>query len=97
MERAHDSTQGEASCGVRGGGRLHAVKLLCFPAWWCLRLGRYFLQGGLLGVDMFAHDKSVIAYRGRSRPPETVVDHKRQPHQQLGLLPGCTSSVCCLW
>jgi UDP-N-acetylglucosamine transferase subunit ALG13 len=47
--------------------------------------------GGLLHVDMFAHNKSGIAYHDRNRRSETVVNHKREPHQQPRLLPSCTN------
>jgi hypothetical protein len=43
--------------------------------------------GELLHVDMFAHNKSGIAYRDGNRRSETVVNHKREPHQQPRLLP----------
>jgi hypothetical protein len=36
---------------------------------------------------MFAHNKSGIAYRDGNRRSKTVVNHKREPHQQLRLLP----------
>jgi hypothetical protein len=50
------------------------------------------LMGGeLLHVDMFAHNKSGIAYRDGNRRSKTVVNHKREPHQQLRLLPSCTN------
>jgi hypothetical protein len=48
-------------------------------------------EGGLLHVDMFAHNKSGIAYRDGNRRSKTVVNHKREPHQQLRLLPSCTN------
>jgi hypothetical protein len=48
--------------------------------------------GGLLHVDMFAHNKSGIAYRDGNRRSMIVVNHKREPHQQLRLLPSCTIS-----
>jgi hypothetical protein len=41
----------------------------------------------MLHVDMFAHNNNGIAYRDRNRRSETVVDHKREPHQQPRLLP----------
>jgi hypothetical protein len=41
--------------------------------------------GELLHVDMFAHNKSGIAYRDGNRRSKTVVNHKREPHQQLRL------------
>jgi hypothetical protein len=47
--------------------------------------------GELLHVDMFAHNKSGIAYRDGNRRSKTVVNHKREPHQQLRLLPSCTN------
>jgi hypothetical protein len=47
--------------------------------------------GELLHVDMFAHNKSGIAYQDRNRRPETVVNHKREPHQQPRLPPSCTN------
>jgi hypothetical protein len=43
-------------------------------------------RGGVY-IDMFAHNKSGIAYLDRKRGSETVVDHKREPHQQPILLP----------
>jgi hypothetical protein len=33
-------------------------------------------------VDMFAHNKSGIAYQDGNRRSKTVVNHKREPHQQ---------------
>jgi hypothetical protein len=42
-------------------------------------------------VDMFAHNKSGIAYRDGNRRSETAVNHKREPHQQPSLLPSCTN------
>jgi hypothetical protein len=39
--------------------------------------------GGLLHVDMFAHNNGGIAYRDRNQLSETVVDHKREPELQL--------------
>jgi hypothetical protein len=47
--------------------------------------------GGLLHVDMFAHNKSGIAYRDGNRRSKPVVNHKREPHQQPRLLPSCTN------
>jgi hypothetical protein len=47
--------------------------------------------GGLLHVDMIAHNKSGIAYRDGNRQSETVASHKREPHQQPSLLPSCTN------
>jgi hypothetical protein len=47
--------------------------------------------GGLSHVDMFAHNKSGIAYRDGKRRSETVVNHKRAPHQQPTLLPSYTN------
>jgi hypothetical protein len=38
-----------------------------------------YLGGGLLHVDMFAHNKSGIAYREGNRRSKTVVNHKREP------------------
>jgi hypothetical protein len=49
------------------------------------------LGGGLLHVDTFAHNKSGIAYRDGNRRSKTVVNHEREPHQQLRLLPSCTN------
>jgi hypothetical protein len=49
------------------------------------------LWGELLHEDMFAHNESGIAYRDRNRRSETVVDHKREPHQQPRLLPSCAN------
>jgi hypothetical protein len=47
---------------------------------------------GAVHVDMFAHNKSGIAYRkdfdGRR---DTVVIHKGKPHQQPRLLPSGTN------
>jgi hypothetical protein len=40
----------------------------------------------VLHVDMFALNKSGIAYQDRSRRSETAVNHKRNPHQQLRYL-----------
>jgi hypothetical protein len=56
-------------------------------------------EGGLLHVDMCTHNKSGITYQDRNRRPETVVDHKKAPHQQPWLLPSCTTLVillCCV-
>jgi hypothetical protein len=41
-----------------------------------LKARYYPSRGVLLHVDMFAHNKSGIAYRNRNRRPETVVDNK---------------------
>jgi hypothetical protein len=49
---------------------------------------------GLLHVDMFAHNKSGIAYRDGNRRSETVVNHTREPHRQPRLLPSCTNHLC---
>jgi hypothetical protein len=50
------------------------------------------ILGDLLHVDMLAHNNSGIACRGRNRRPETVVDYKREPHQQPRLL--SSSEIC---
>jgi hypothetical protein len=39
-------------------------------------------------IDVFAHNGSGVAWQDTNEQPETVVDHKRGPHQQLRL---------CLW
>jgi hypothetical protein len=38
--------------------------------------------GVVLHVDMFAHNKSGIAYQDRNQRPATVVNNMRAPHQQ---------------
>jgi hypothetical protein len=53
----------------------------------CADRGGGIYGGELLHVDMFAHNKSGIAYRDGNRWSKTVVNHKREPHQQLRLLP----------
>jgi hypothetical protein len=55
------------------------------------RVDKFFFLEELLHVDMFAHNKSGIAYRDGNRRSKTVVNHKREPHQQLRLLPSCTN------
>lgn len=50
----------------------------------------YLGGGGLLHVDMFAHNKSGIAYQNRNRRPGTVVNHSREPHRQPRLPPSYT-------
>jgi hypothetical protein len=57
----------------------------------CRQVPQQILGGELLHVDMFAHNKSGIAYRDGNRRSKTVVNHKREPHQQLRLLPSCTN------
>jgi hypothetical protein len=47
--------------------------------------------GEFLHVYMFAHKKSGIANRDGNRRSKTVVNHKREPHQQQRLLPSCTN------
>jgi hypothetical protein len=49
--------------------------------------------GELLHVDMFAHNKSGIAYRDRSRRSETAVDHKREPTSSEAATKFCAGSV----
>jgi hypothetical protein len=50
----------------------------------------------MLHVDMFALNKSGIAYRDRNRRSDTVVDHQGEPHQQPRLLPsGILCMFCC--
>jgi hypothetical protein len=56
----------------------------------CRRKADAVRGGGLLHVDMFAHNKSGIAYQDGNRRSKTVVNHKREPHQQLRLLPSYT-------
>jgi hypothetical protein len=56
-----------------------------------LRPISYWGGGGLLHVEMFAHNKSGIAYRDGNRRSETVVNHKKEPHQQPRLLLSCTN------
>jgi hypothetical protein len=60
----------------------------------CVIWGGGDLGGGIVTrttVDMFAHNKSGIAFRDRSRRSETAVDHKREPNRQPRLLPSCTN------
>jgi hypothetical protein len=47
------------------------------------------MGGGVLHVHMFAHNKSGIAYQGRNLRPETVVNHRSEPHQQPRVLTHC--------
>jgi hypothetical protein len=50
---------------------------------------RLIFLAGLLHVDMFAHNKSGIACQDRYRQPETVGNHKGEPHQQPRPLLSC--------
>jgi hypothetical protein len=48
---------------------------------WCPDV---IMGGGLLHVDMFAHNKSGIAYQNKNRRPETVVNYKGNPTSSRG-------------
>jgi hypothetical protein len=76
----HMCTIRSMSSGEHGGSQQHTIALSP-PS----------MGGGLLHVDMFANNKRGIAYRDRNQRSETVVDHKREPHQQPRLLPSCTN------
>jgi hypothetical protein len=62
---------------VRGACWRQPVSLGISPA--CNKLFEDLGGGGLLHVDMFAHNKSGIAYRDGNRRSKTVVNHKREP------------------
>jgi hypothetical protein len=66
-------------------------QLCCMQAHAAVAEAHKLLGGGLLHVEMFAHNKSGIAYRDGNRRSETVVNHKNEPHQQPRLLPSCTN------
>jgi hypothetical protein len=47
--------------------------------------------GGVLHVDMFAHNNSGHAYQDESQRPDTVNNYKTEPHRQ----PRCTGRRAC--